>query len=34
MQSAGPTVKMVSYGIALVGLIVSGGLYLHVSFLI
>ncbi|KAL3475833.1 transmembrane amino acid transporter protein-domain-containing protein [Aspergillus californicus] len=31
LGSAGQTVKMVSYGVALVGLIVSGTLYLHVG---
>lgn len=30
-QSAGQTIKMVSYGVGLIGLIVSACLYLHVS---
>ncbi|KAL2835375.1 transmembrane amino acid transporter protein-domain-containing protein [Aspergillus pseudoustus] len=31
LGSAGQTIKMVSYGVALIGLIVSGTLYLHVG---
>ncbi|KAG5291464.1 neutral amino acid permease [Histoplasma ohiense] len=31
LGSAGQTVKMVSYGIALIGLVVSGCLYLHIA---
>lgn len=31
VQSAGQTVKMVSYGVALLGLVVSATIYLHVS---
>lgn len=30
-QSAGPTIKKVSYGVGLIGLVVSATLYLHVS---
>jgi hypothetical protein len=33
MQSAGQTIKMVSYGVALLGLVVSATIYLHVSIL-
>lgn len=31
MQSAGQTIKMVSYGVALIGLVISATIYLHVS---
>ena len=31
LQSAGQTIKMVSYGVALLGLVVSATIYLHVS---
>jgi hypothetical protein len=33
LQSAGPTVKKVAYGVALIGLVISAALYLHVNSL-